>query len=117
MNAWGGLAQRNPPFTRSRRVTASPSPPYTSQLERLENRRVKQLLDRHQPRRQALRMVMAQKDLQRVAVRRDAVGPEVLAHQLAHRHQGLLHERQRHLGGGGVAQRRQRRALRLLESL
>src|SRR5258708_39532679 len=65
-----------PRFARTR----WPNLPYFSHLECLIHRGMKQLLDFHQSRRQALRMMVAQEELQRVAVRFDAVGPEVVAH-------------------------------------
>src|SRR5262249_57513214 len=53
-----------------------------SQLERLVGRRVKQLLRLEQARRKSLAVVMAQERLERFAVRLEAVGPEILAHQV-----------------------------------
>src|SRR5260370_15063760 len=62
-----------PRFARTR----WPNLPYFSQLECLIHRGMKQLLDFHQSRRQALRMMVAQEELQRVAVRLVAPGPQV----------------------------------------
>src|SRR6266511_1390234 len=77
---------------------------YDSQLERLEGRGMEQLLDLHQPRRQPLPMVMAQEGFERLAVRLDSVGPEIVTHQVARFLQPLLDEWQRHLGGRSIAQ-------------
>src|SRR5262245_3157002 len=76
--------------------------PPPSNRERLVRRGVEHLLRRHQARREALGMMMAQERLQHVAVGREAVRPEIVPHQLARRLELLVDERQRALAGGGV---------------
>src|SRR5262245_13502166 len=65
-------------------------------------RGMEHLLGRDQPRRQAFRVMVAQKGLEYLAVGRKPVRPEVVPHQLARRPELLVHERQRALAGGGV---------------
>src|SRR5690348_6954136 len=78
-------------------VAIVPSP-RRLQFKTLQRPRMEKLLRLHQPRRQSLRMVMAQEDLERLAARRDAIRPEVVAHELACFAQPLLDKRQGHLG-------------------
>src|SRR5215475_13501124 len=51
------------------------------EFECFKRPRMEHFFHLHQPRRQALRMMMTQKGLKRLAIRRSAVRPEVLAHQ------------------------------------
>src|SRR6185437_12259288 len=105
------------PWRRKIRSSRALSSPLSLKLERLQRARMEQFLGLDQPRRQALRMVMLEKALQRLAVGLEPVGPEVLAHQRARLDQPLLDEGQRHLGCRGVAQQVERGLLRLLEGL
>ena len=62
-------------------------------------------------------MVMAQERLQHLAVGREAVGPEIVSHQLARGLELLVDERQRAFAGRGVLQLLEALRLRLLERL
>src|ERR1700732_5355324 len=74
----------------------------SSNREALVRRGMKHLLRRHLSHRQSLRMMVAQERLQDLAVGGEAVGPEIVAHQLARGLELLLDERQRAFRGRGV---------------
>ena len=78
---------------------------------------MEQLLWLQHARRQAFRMMPAQKHLQHMPVRLQPVRPEIVAHQLPCRMQLLVDEWQRHFGGGRIGQFGEARFLRLLERL
>src|ERR1043166_8685988 len=75
-----------------------------SHLVRFEGRGMKQFLDREPARRESLAVMVAQESLDHVPVGRNAVGPEITAHERARRLELLLDEGQGDLGGGSVAQ-------------
>src|SRR5580693_4349474 len=89
----------------------------TLKLERLVGGRMKQLVDADAALGEAFEVMLSEKIIEHLAVRLDAVGPEVVAHQVTRLLQALLDERQRHLGGRRVGELCQPRLLRLLERL
>src|ERR1700744_5175931 len=84
---------------RTRRIHSSQNCGPELQLERLVRRRVKQLLDRDAPRRQAFGVMLGEEIIEHLAVRPGAVGPEIVPHQIAGFLQALLDEWQRDLRG------------------
>src|SRR5262249_18003071 len=66
---------------------------------------------------QALGMMVVQKRLQHLAVWRETVGPEIVAHQVARGLELLVDERQRAFAGRGIFELLQALRLRLLEGL
>ena len=65
---------------------------------------MKQFVDRDAARRQAFGVMLAQEIIEHLAVRADAVGPEIVTHQVARLFQPLLDERQRDFGCGCVGE-------------
>src|SRR5215471_7574953 len=82
--------------TTAERLTA-----HLSNRKRLMRGGMEHLLGRHQPWRQPLRMMMSQERLQYLAIGCEAVGPEVVPHQLARGLEQLVDERQRAFAGRG----------------
>ena len=78
---------------------------------------MKQLFRREPSRGQALCVMSLQERLQRRTVGLEAVGPEVVTHQLANPAKVFVHQRQRHLGRGRIVERLERGAPRSLERL
>src|SRR5690349_15168467 len=78
-------------------------PPYSrcisSNRKRLVRRGMKHLLRSHQPGRQSFGTVMPQERLQHLAIGCEAVGPEVVPHQLARGLELLVDEGQRAFAG------------------
>src|SRR5581483_979438 len=85
--------------------------------DRFEGRGMKHLLDANEPAGQSLCMMMPQECLDDMAVRADAIRPEVLAHQFARTLQLLLDEGQRDFGGRSIGEPFEADALCLLECL
>src|SRR5262245_65795228 len=70
-----------------------------------------------QPGRKALRVMMTQEGLQWLAIWRNTVGPEVIAHECARFLQTLFDKRERNLGRRGVRELLKRDCFRTFESL
>ena len=84
-----------------RRRCAAPRNDGGSHFMRFQRRRMKQFLDREPARGQSLAVVVTQERLDRVPVRLDAVGPEIIAHERARGLELLFDERERDLGARG----------------
>src|SRR3954466_11475594 len=72
-----------------------PETAHLSDRKAFVRRRVKHFLRAHQPWRQAFRMMVPQESLQHLAVGREAIGPEIMAHQFARGLELFVNEWQR----------------------
>jgi len=71
---------------------------HPTELETLERAWMKHLFNRYQPGRQTLGVVVAQKRFERLAVGRNTVRPEIIAHQCTRFDHSFLDEGQRDFG-------------------